>query len=399
MNNNKNKKDIVIDTINSGRLYPRPKDKCDLCTNDIILCWGKTINPYWRHLTKFSANDHSPNSESFNHKFSKEILIKHLSTNRKIKFFHNCKQEFINIPQVAVSFQSEVKYKDCIFDVGCLDANNNLVFGIEVYHTHKTSNTKTRNDIEWVEVKSNDVLNLLDSVNLPNEIQLNDCRERLCCAMNFNEWDMESIAKGLDYIVEYTECEALNMVSVAMHGYYEIKRYWVLEENTSYSINKKLWLEFLGRKKCMSCSKSCDTKIYKPFCLKCFKKYNNDELEIESIEIAYIVQMKNKLRKRFEWLDNIEDGEGHIVCKICEGKICATDEKYSKYFKQGSNFVNQYTLWFGYKKKCICTVCLDELCVKLRISFNNISAEINKERKKEDLNILDYNFDSDSDSD
>jgi hypothetical protein len=68
----KSNKEIIKNVIESGRLYPRPRDKCDVCDDEIVLCWGNSVSPYWRHLTN-AHNDHSPASESFNHKFAKTI--------------------------------------------------------------------------------------------------------------------------------------------------------------------------------------------------------------------------------------------------------------------------------------------------------------------------------------
>lgn len=77
---------LVEKTIKSGRLYPRPCDKCDICQNKIILCWDQTMSPYWRHSTKVE-HDHKPNSESFNHLFAKKILMEYLNDGKKNKYF------------------------------------------------------------------------------------------------------------------------------------------------------------------------------------------------------------------------------------------------------------------------------------------------------------------------
>jgi len=56
MLNNKTNDEIIDSVIESGRLYPRPRDKCDICNIEIVLCWGHVRSPYWRHLTNTSHN-------------------------------------------------------------------------------------------------------------------------------------------------------------------------------------------------------------------------------------------------------------------------------------------------------------------------------------------------------
>jgi hypothetical protein len=134
--------EIILNVIENGKLYARPKVKCDVCNDEIVLCWKNVKLPYLRHLTN-THNDHSPNCESFNYKFAKNILIKYLNdNNNKCNFIHNCNNNVINIPNTTIIFKSEISYKNCKFDIGGFDENNKLVFGIEIYHTYKTENIK-----------------------------------------------------------------------------------------------------------------------------------------------------------------------------------------------------------------------------------------------------------------
>lgn len=138
-----------------------------------------------------------------------------------------------------------------------------------------------------------------------------------------------------------------------------------------YSQNKKLWDEFLSRKKCLACGKRCETDVYRPLCLKCFKKEKNDGLEIENNKISIDENLKNNLRRQLKWLDEIEgNSHQHAQCKFCKGKTDgANNDTYSDYYDDGSNYVKQYTWWYGDNKR-ICTVCLDEECKKRGIDIN-----------------------------
>ena len=325
--------EIIKNVIENGRLYPRPKDKCDICNDEIVLCWGNIRLPYWRHLTNTHI-DHSPNCESFNHKFAKNILINYLNdNNNKCNFIHTCNNIIINIPNGAIIFKPEIKYKNCIFDIGGFDENNKLVFGIEIYHTHKTENIKTRNDIDWVEVKAYDVINVLDRENVNNTIQIKDYSEKKCCGEQLKNLSFKQIGKKLGYFKEgmSVDKETRNIL-IVLNGYYETFEQWLSgvtcdcndedcddcnnekknKNNKSYMAMKKtLWNEFLSRKKCMCCEKKYDTKYYKPYCLKCYKKEQNDELcETNRIHVSNIERddMKKYLIERNKKIEsNIYD--------------------------------------------------------------------------------------------
>jgi hypothetical protein len=144
---------------------------------------------------------------------------------------------------------------------------------------------------------------------------------------------MEQIGKNFGYFNEgmgYDE-ETRNIL-IVLNGNYKTWKQWTNgvicdcndedcddcnnekknKNNKSYmAMKKNLWNEFLRRKKCMCCEKKCDTKYFKPYCLKCYKKEQNDELyETNRVYVSNIERdnMKKYLIKRNKKIEsNIYD--------------------------------------------------------------------------------------------
>lgn len=356
-----NNKQIVQDTITQGRLYPRPQDKCNQCDQSVILCWGEKIIPYWRHVAQTnSTRNHKPDGESLCHKHAKEKLITFLTQKKTVLFSHKCNQKITQIPPNAVTFKPEVKYKNCVFDIGCLDSDNKLLFGIEIYHTHKTSNVKFRNEIGWCEVKADQVLNLLDSNIMPKELLLVDHSNQPCCVEDFKSCSLVDLSKKLGYYNERTDINVLKIISIVTRGYYKVSKCWDFSRNKNYRYNRALWDEFISRGKCMYCKKDCNTSMYRPLCRNCWKKEKGGKFE-DKEEILFVDKNTiSNLKRQLSWINGINGSGNHFtLCDFCQGATSGVNNDTYKDYYNGGNYVPQYLLWFDDKKR-ICTVCLDE---------------------------------------
>jgi len=156
------------------------------------------------------------------------MLINYLNdNNNKCKFIHNCNNLIINVPNEVIIFKPEIKYKNCIFDIGGFDEHNKLIFGIEICQTHKTENIKTRNEITWVEVKAEDVMNILDRQQVNDKIQIKDYSEKQCCGEQLKNLSMEQIGAKLGYFGEgFSVDEETRNILIILNGYYETWKQW-----------------------------------------------------------------------------------------------------------------------------------------------------------------------------
>jgi hypothetical protein len=175
--------DYEIKHIKDNRIYPRPRAKCDGCGNDIHFCCGDKIKPYWAHLSNTNNKCGNPSSESASHKIAKEILIYYYEKNNIVNYkikCNNCKNSKLYMTNIEDCTYFKKEYSDIKirkWDIAAISKNNNIIYGIEIYTTHKAE-VLNRNDIIWFEVSSEDVINAI-SYN-EDEIYL-DCINKLCC--------------------------------------------------------------------------------------------------------------------------------------------------------------------------------------------------------------------------
>lgn len=373
---------LIKTTIESGRLYPRPQEKCDICDEKIILCWSNKISPYWRHYKMSNTNNnHKPNNESLNHKLAKNILIEQFSQQKRIIFNHHCDGTTINIPDDAKIFKPEVRFEDCIFDIGCFNDKDELIFGIEIWYTHKTGNIYNRNKIKWVEVKANDVLNCFDNNNLAQVVNLSDYSTQMCCSRPLNLCTNLELAEKLNYLFNYTktkECDSRQIFHVINYrldyGIYYLKWKWNFTgDYKNHQGTKKIWDEFLKRKKCMYCSKKWDTQIYKPYCKECFDNIQNKKLKVNiNEEINFTKEEREELKNSLLWLQNFKNKwKSTDLCEICKNNFNPKDIKLLKYraLNCHDKKVLQHTKIDKIKKR-ICAICFDNECIKRNIKIN-----------------------------
>jgi len=107
--------------------------------------------------------------ESFIHKLAKTAMCDYLNIGGKI-MTENAR-EISRLRWITESGPGKFR-----FDIGGHDDQNVLQFGIEIYHTHRTSNLTARREIPWIEISALDVLRLLDVIEIPSYVVLRDLR-------------------------------------------------------------------------------------------------------------------------------------------------------------------------------------------------------------------------------
>lgn len=376
--------EIINSVIESGKLYPRPILNCDKCLEEVILCWGDLRNPYLRHLNK-KKHDHKPCIESFEHKISKELLINHFTENLTKEydnfFLHYCNNQKIFLPKECVEFKPEVKFENIIFDIGCFDSQKNLIFGIEIYKTHKSDNIDVRNKINWVEISSSNILKYFSG----KTSYLKDLSVKECCK-KYLTYDIEQIAVILNFL-EYKKAKNIDCIlNIDQFGYYQSYKIWKfieceydlnkaeidilnaknnvnnkkendVNECLKKNINKNLLRELKYRNKCLKCKKKHNFNISTPYCKKCTEIIHKNPIEIIKNNVKDI---KHEIKNKLFWIKNIPDST-----------ICSTNNNKDYCFKCNKNhimvsFKNYYNIY--YKK--ICYDCLDKEIEKRGIYFD-----------------------------
>lgn len=377
---NINNNELVKKTINSGKLYPRPKEKCDICNDEVVLCWGDEIQkPYWRHTTKIENIDHKPNGESINHRYSKQMLMEYLNSGKKCSFKHLCNNKLI-IPKLDLTFKNEVSYKNIRFDIGGFDKNDKLVFGIEIMYTHKTSNINPRNDIDWVEIKADDVIELLDVSKMPSQLLFSDISKHQCCANAINLYPLEKIAKKLGYLAIYSPYSFYHgkELEIYNYGYFKLRKEWncdgilcECDDDECYTcvkkkkpqniiMKKKIWNQFIYRKQCLYCEKKWTTSWYKPYCFTCYKKVSDEKAD-KVIKVKDIMAKKDVTQKFIlnykKYMESVDIIDNNIVNK-CGGDgeciLISIDENKNIAFFKNKNISCHYScqLCVNYDEEC-----------------------------------------------
>jgi hypothetical protein len=342
----------------AGLTYPRPTEICDSCKGEIVLCWGAQVSPYIKHKSGKSCENTA--GESFIHKRAKQLLVSFLNRGYEISFYSNCNrcnsELTILIPDEELEFKEEVSYtssegKKCIFDVAGLNYTNNIIFGIEVFHKHKTDNIEPRKDIPWVEVRAIEVINVLDE-NKSNEFKLHSencivsCKDKYCLPL-------VNIAFALRYVgVERKyACEARRLVDIAIRGsyckdtiVYDIEG-WNKRDLLEDKPKEEVWQAFLRRECCIRCGKKNATitrgKVYCITCFKKLKKIEEDGIEEERILVAD--KIKKGLRVAFSWLNQVPGGwQVGSACFFCKKTYMDNEdsEKYEHLWEPNSGYIS-----------------------------------------------------------
>ena len=307
--------DIKSEHEKSGKSYPRPRDKCDDCQGEIVLKWGPKRQPHWAHINKGECKS-SSFGESATHKLAKKKIIEFLQGGGILyakRSCNKCKQvkqvEEIKT-QTASTFKEEFKDTSCIWDVAAINSKDEIIYGIEVLKTHKTTNLSPRENVPWFEFLADDILRELDvdvdkfptSLTLDDKRDFPKCESKSCslndekfptslmqCLRHNNNTDIKKlslecksklyshlslndIARELGYLFirRSYSCKARELMDDAMHGKHRVsKDEWNTCGNSGG--NSGLWKEFTDRKCCMRCNRCWTTKYKRPFCGDCWK--------------------------------------------------------------------------------------------------------------------------------
>jgi uncharacterized protein YjhX (UPF0386 family) len=287
-------------------------------------------------------------SESITHRYAKEELAKAITNGVDVKFSTTCERCGTNyeedLPEEVSRVVTEYKYNNpnkekAIYDIACLDANGNLVIGIEIFYKHETDNKIARMGTQWYEVSAVDVLKVITqpSFTLNNNIKLSKCDNLSCVSL-------VQTAINLGYLVEpILENEILALINLA-DG-----RGWSIYPAHNPGANMDIWESFVKRKCCLKCGRREDTKIKKPFCIECYKEISSD---------------KNKgleLRAKLKWLNNVPPySEQDRSCFYCNKTyLDVEDNIHLEKFWGIDRRVSTKLRYNGSDLRC-CTVCLYE---------------------------------------
>lgn len=367
---------IVSRHVAAGRLYPRPRDKCDHCDGQVILCWGTTVvKPYWRHPSDIKTDGHTPSCESALHKLAKKLLCDYLTGGGKCQFNHACDENLKTIGSECVKFVEENTYKDIRWDIGCLGEDNLLKFGIEIRVTHQVEKITTRNDVPWVELDATEIINHLDSAAPPSELIFRNLSiSEPCCIeklrrkeqvnvsqpprdpvlptteplsyrrLRLKEVSNLELARKLRFLIDEDREEWQVLHMMAMRGKIIVRSLWT-ERGYSKTYETDFGKEFLSRSKCLRCEKHHKVEsCFKPYCTKCYYLIKNDDVHHESTtEISQ--ELKTEIRNKLSWMFPIANGgDFRVPCSLCSGVLGRTS-----------------TWWFGERKR-ICKTCFDKEC-------------------------------------
>ena len=363
----------------------KPRSFCADCGNEMVLCAleSEKVTPYWRHLSE--GIDHRPsNGESEIHKYAKHLLCDFLQSGGTVVFGN----DHVKIPK-ATTIKTEVKhtsklppYDTCIFDIACMEVN----IGIEILHTHKTTNITGRNDVKWYEVSAVEVINKLndlecDSVKLvnvrqyevqecvlPTPIELKDgCKpypkitfEQLSRESGYT---LEGLILGMkSKFILYRDHRDKLPAELALKECRNKKKFiyeviwWGSTKDTKLTQDIKDELNRHGR--CLCCGKvQTEHKIcYRPLCVSCFKKKNENYEYTKYEQSDRVDLLYNTISKFLNPIPgNWTNGDSCYICKI---HWCGypPDDLY-RYFDNHLPQIYGYSYWKGRRVPC-CHVCL-----------------------------------------
>ena len=142
---------------------------------------GILYRAHFRHKeSQSTCLAHNNACESHTHKIAKEIIKNALTYDMfRVKQDCSCCNKCIfNEGKIPPFDNVSCECKDTnkkVYDVACLN-DGDVVFIVEIYHTHKTNENVRPMDIPWVELDASTVLN-----NIQNGVIENKCIRELIC--------------------------------------------------------------------------------------------------------------------------------------------------------------------------------------------------------------------------
>lgn len=417
--------DIIIST--RPLCYPRPIIKCPNCQQDTILCWGDKRRPYLRHKKKSCSQVKKSDTENESelHVAAKTMLCDFLNAGNSISIniiCDICKTKISELTTPDSKWKTEAVMRNdfgrAIFDIAAYDQYNNLIFGLEIFNTHRANINCVRNTVPWVDLDAVDIIDKLDSDDKGN-IYFTDFRQdRICdkeqcyekrrlnitCHIyshhvypNLGEfidnYDIShiglpnsDIARKMGYWqlkARYSHIVQRYLDEAIKGGYIEDWECWTLygyeeidiinsfnsDTQCTFTSYNNMWANFLQRCLCMKCDKYYDNIRYqKPYCIECHKLIQensiddderlNKRLTKDKFDILKIISNRQKdLRNALNFLDKINNVKKYeeISCIECK-----------ELFKVD-------VWWYG-KYKQICCDCVLRI---MQLKYNPINNSIN----------------------
>lgn len=374
------------------RLYPRPVSECDICSEEIILCWGEKISKYWRH--KSGSHNHEPNNETHNHKLAKELIKNYLNNGGICEYTHNCNKQKNQIPNLT--YKTETPYKNYRLDVGGSD-DNTIKFGIEILVTHKT-HPESREGLDWVEFVADDIIELLDRTDTEEKIILCDVRQKQCCFIMNESNEIDIIyncattshtikglkieyGRNLGYITDHTHNDDFNKLRIALNGEKYVTCKYGLELKNN---DKSVWEKLINLGQCLGCKKMTKITIGRPYCYSCYNLISSNIMDSIDAKIKCekneILDMRNYLRTRVE-----TSNKGKVYCTGNSTGRCiyvTLDNNNKVLAKKRDNYICNYN----------CKMCINfRKCERVATLGNYYCVNCDYATINEMLNNMKYN--------
>jgi Competence protein CoiA-like family len=179
-----------------GNSYPRPTITCRDCGEELELRFGEIVDAYWAHHKNpesrcpFTGKKHP---ESKEHKNAKKELVEFLNGGGKVLIPFTCRKcDFKKIIQIDNMAETEFiseRYEHrvgekryCFWDIAKVEIRTGrVIYGIEIEHTHQTSNIEARRHVDWNEFKATEVLANLKKITPKKTIELHELHKDNVC--------------------------------------------------------------------------------------------------------------------------------------------------------------------------------------------------------------------------
>ncbi len=293
-----------------------------------LRCEEKTIfkHNYWFHLPGSKCNfkgDVELRSEAI------EKLKENL---RNISFKRTCNycKEIVNI---MIPEFDEIK-TERHFD---LYNKGKMVFNIFI------DENRIINDVEWIEVKSRDILS---DIYVDHRI-INRC-DSTCMSMR-----TLGIKLGYIYYRKNYPCEARKIMDQITRGFNFMDGFEYLSISCEKNINGDTWISFLKKFQCLRCSNDYNASFRKPYCSDCYKKTKEENTYKRRTE-GYV---NTKSSEKITWLNDLPRWKRDKDCNFCKQDYINNKDSLKQFWDQDNDYVTGYTWYFGEKKAC-CTRCL-----------------------------------------
>lgn len=323
---------------------------CPLCSKKVSLREGESVSKYFAHASGMKEdcdyyNEGKSLGESSKHKLAKFLIYDHLKTGGVIEYRRECHRCFISRPFTislkeigATDLREEYRFNAGevmgIADIALLHENN-VVFVVEIKSSHSTE----KRPFSWIELNATSIINAFENFTELESIYVGKDTHKLdidqCAIGNAICYTMEDIAIKLEYLIRDSKPCILSTflsASCSKDPFVTIFNEWFNEfsENLNRYETGPIWKIFLDRKRCLYCTKECETKYARPYCKDCYINIKNEKYNysykhyFEGSEKEFVL----KLRKEYRWLEDIPKGQ-------CEPCLCCGDSASLKIFYYG----------------------------------------------------------------